>query len=150
MLSGAVQISLVLTGELASSIGKQLGVGAGAINAWQVARWPVMAAIVINLVAGLYYLTPNVRPPSLRWITPGVAAWLLFSAAFAAYLANFGTYNKTYGTLGAVITFLVWLWFTNIAILVGAQIDAEIERERELAAGIDAHERIQLPLRESG
>jgi membrane protein len=95
-----------------------------------------------------------VRPPSLRWITPGailsLGAWLLFSAAFATYLANFGSYNKTYGTLGAVITFLIWLWFTNIAILVGAQIDAEIERERELAAGIDAHERIQLPVRESG
>ena len=90
--------------------------------------------------------------PSLRWITPGavlsLAAWLVFSAAFAAYLANFASYNKTYGTLGAVITFLVWLWLTNIAILVGAQIDAEIERERELAAGIDAHERIQLPVRE--
>ena len=112
-----------------------------------------MAAIVVNLVAALYYLTPNVRSPSLRWITPGavisLVAWLALSAAFAAYLGNFGSYNKTYGTLGAVITFLVWVWFTNIAILVGAQIDAEIERERELAAGIDAHQRIQLPLRES-
>jgi membrane protein len=154
VFAGAVQIVLVLTGELASSVGKQLGVGANAISAWQVVRWPVMAGIVINLVAALYYVTPNVRPPSLRWITPGaiisLAAWLVFSAAFAAYLAHFGSYNKTYGTLGAVITFLVWLWFTNIAILVGAQIDAEIERERELAAGIDARQRIQLPLRESG
>ena len=152
VFSGAVQIGLVLSGRLASSVGRQLGVGHDAISAWQIARWPVMAAIVINLVAALYYLTPNVRPPSLRWITPGavlsLAAWLVFSVAFAAYLANFGSYNKTYGTLGAVITFLVWLWFTNIAILVGAQIDAEIERERELAAGIDAQERIQLPVRE--
>ena len=154
IFAGAVQVALVLSGRLASSIGRQLGVGPDAISAWQVARWPVMAAIVINLVAALYYLTPNVRPPSLRWITPGavlsLVAWLVFSAAFAAYLANFGSYNKTYGTLGAVITFLVWLWFTNIAIVVGAQIDAEIERERELAAGIDAHERIQLPIRENG
>ena len=154
VFAGAVQIGLVLSGRLASSVGRQLSVGAGAISAWQVARWPVMAAVVINLVAALYYLTPNVRPPSLRWITPGailsLVAWLIFSAAFSAYLANFGSYNKTYGTLGAIITFLVWLWFTNIAILVGAQIDAEIERERELAAGIDAHERIQLPARESG
>jgi len=75
---------------------------------------------------------------------------VVFSAALAASLANFSSYNKTYGTLGAVTTFLVWLWFTNIAILVGAQIDAEIERERELAPGIDAHERIQLPVRERG
>ena len=153
LFAGAVQIGLVLSGRLASSVGRQLGVGPGAVSAWQVARWPVMAAIVINLVAALYYLTPNVRPPSLRWITPGavlsLVAWLAFSAAFAAYLTNFGSYNKTYGTLGAVITFLVWLWFTNIAVLVGAQIDAEIERERELAAGIDAHDRIQLPVRES-
>jgi membrane protein len=154
IFAGAVQIGLVLSGRLASSVGRQLGVGPGAISAWQIARWPVMAAIVINLVAALYYITPNVRPPSLRWITPGAVlsllAWLVFSAAFAVYLANFGSYNKTYGTLGAVITFLVWLWFTNIAILVGAQIDAEIERERELAAGIDAQARIQLPARESG
>ena len=112
-----------------------------------------MAAVVIKLVAALFYLIPNVRPPSLRWITPGallsLIAWLVFSAGFSTYLAHFGSYNKTYGTLGAVITFLVWLWFTNIAILVGAQIDAEIERERELDAGIDAHERIQLPVRDS-
>lgn len=154
VFAGVVQIGLVLSGRLASSVGRQLGVGPDAISAWQVARWPVMAAIVINLVAALYYLTPNVRPPSLRWITPGailsLLAWLVFSAAFAGYLANFGAYNKTYGTLGAVITFLIWLWFTNIAILAGAQIDAEIERERELAAGIDAHKRVQLPMRERG
>ena len=154
IFAGVVQIGMVLSGRLASSVGRQLGVGPDAISAWQVVRWPLMAAIVINLVAALYYLTPNVRPPSLRWITPGavlsLVAWLVFSAAFAAYLANFGSYNKTYGTLGAVITFLIWLWFTNIAILVGAQIDVEIERERELAAGIDAHERIQLRVRETG
>ena len=154
VFAGTVQIGLVLSGRLASSVGRQLGVGPDAISAWQAARWPVMAAIVINLVAALYYLTPNVRPPSLRWITPGavlsLVAWLVSSAAFSVYLAHFGSYNKTYGTLGAVITFLVWLWFTNIAILVGAQIDAEIERERELAAGIDAHDRIQLPVRERG
>jgi membrane protein len=153
VFAGAVQIGLVLTGGLASSVGKQLGAGSDVISAWQIARWPVMAAIVVNLVAALYYVTPNVRSPSLRWITPGavisLVAWLALSAAFAAYLGNFGSYNKTYGTLGAVITFLVWLWFTNIAILLGAQIDAEIERERELAAGIDARQRIQLPLRES-
>jgi membrane protein len=153
VFAGAVQIGLVLTGGLASSVGKQLGAGSDVISAWQIARWPVMAAIVVNLVAALYYVTPNVRSPSLRWITPGavisLVAWLALSAAFAAYLGNFGSYNKTYGTLGAVITFLVWLWFTNIAILLGAQIDAEIERERELAAGIDARQRIQLPMRES-
>src|SRR5438270_22028 len=124
-----------------------------AVEIWQVAKWPVMAAIVVNLVAILYYLTPNVRPPSLRWITPGavvsLVAWIFLSAAFAAYVGHFGSYNKTYGTLGAAITFLVWLWFTNTTILIGAQIDAEMERERELAAGIDAEERIQLPLRQS-
>jgi membrane protein len=152
-LGGAVLIGLVLSGGLASSVGTQLGIGHKAIEIWMVARWPVMAAIVINVVAILYYTTPNVRPPSLRWITPGavlsLVAWIVLSAAFAVYLANFGSYNKTYGTLGAAITFLVWLWFTNTAILIGAQIDAEIERERELAAGIDAEERIQLPLRQS-
>jgi len=153
VLGGAVLIGLVLTGRLASSVGTQLGIGSDALGIWQVAKWPVMAAIVINLVAILYYITPNVRPPSLRWITLGavfsLVAWIALSAAFAIYLDNFGSYNKTYGTLGAAITFLVWLWFTNTAILIGAQIDAEIERERELAAGIDAVERIQLPLRQS-
>jgi membrane protein len=153
VLGGAVLIGLVLTGRLASSVGTQLGVGSNAVRIWQVAKWPVMAAIVINLVAILYYITPNVRPPSLRWITLGavfsLVAWIVLSAGFAIYLDNFGSFNKTYGTLGAAITFLVWLWFTNTAILIGAQIDAEIERERELAAGIDAEERIQLPLRQS-
>jgi membrane protein len=153
VLGGAVLIALVLTGGFASSVGAQIGIGDDAIAIWKVARWPVMAAIVINLVAMLYYVTPNVRPPSLRWITPGavvsLVAWTFLSAAFAIYVAHFGSYNKTYGTLGAAITFLVWLWFTNTTILIGAQIDAEIERERELAAGIDATERIQLPLRQS-
>jgi membrane protein len=153
VLGGVVLIALVLTGGLASSVGTQLGIGHRAVEIWEVVRWPVMAAIVINVVAILYYVTPNVRPPSMRWITPGAVisllAWIVLSAGFAYYVANFGSYNKTYGSLGAAITFLIWLWFTNIAILIGAQIDAEIERERELAAGIDAEERIQLPLRET-
>ncbi len=154
VLGGIVLVGLVLTGGLASSVGNQLGIGSDAIHVWQVVRWPVMAVIVVNVVAALYYVTPNIRPPSLRWITPGamlsLVAWIALSAGFAAYVANFGSYNKTYGTLGAVVTFLIWLWLTNIAILVGAQVDAEIERERQLAAGIDdAAEHIQLPMRQT-
>ena len=103
------------------------------------------------MFAVLYYVAPNVKQPRLRWISPGgivaVGLWLVASAAFGFYVSNFGSYNRTYGTLGGVITFLVWMWISNIAVLLGAEFDAELERERELRLGINAHDEIKLPPR---
>ena len=99
-------------------------------------------------MALLYYATPNVRQPKFHWISVGAAigigVWLLASAAFGFYVSNFGSYNKTYGSLAGVIIFLLWLWLTNLALLFGAEVDSELERARELEAGIEAEETLQL------
>ena len=153
LLVALVSIALVLTGSLAEAIGDAIGVGDRAVTIWSYAKWPVMLAIVMTVFALLYYVAPNVRQPRFRWLTPGglvaVFLWVLASAAFAIYVANFGSYNKTYGTLGGVISFLVWLWITTLAVLLGAELDSELERQRELEAGLPAEERLQLPPREA-
>jgi membrane protein len=111
-----------------------------------------MLVIVMGMFAGLYYIAPNVRQPRFRWITPGgivaVMIWVVASAGFGIYIAHFASYSKTYGTLGSVITFLVWLWLSNIAVLFGAELDSELERERELKQGLPAQRDLQLPPRE--
>jgi membrane protein len=143
-----VAIALVVTGPLAHAVGRAVGLGDSAVTAWSIAKWPVLLAVVMAMFAVLYYYAPNVRQPKFRWVSPGgvlaVVLWVLASAGFALYVANFGSYDKTYGTLGGVITFLVWLWISNIALLLGAELDAELERERELAAGLPAEDQIQL------
>ena len=153
VLVSLVFVGLVLTGPVASAVGRQIGVGSTALEIWNVAKWPAIVVLVAFMTTGLYYVAPNVRPPSLRWLTPGavlaVIAWAITSTAFGLYIANFDSYNKTYGTLGAIVTFLVWVWLTNIGVLLGIELDSEIERERQLAADQPgAAERIQLPLRQ--
>jgi membrane protein len=139
LLLAIVAIAIVATGPLADAIGKQIGVGSAAITAWDIAKWPVLLAIVILIFAVLYYAAPNVRLPGFKWISPGsvvtVVVWIIASAAFAFYVANFSSYNKTYGSLASVIVFLVWLWISNIAVLLGAEFNSELERGRELEAG---------------
>ena len=143
--------AVVLTGGLAEEVGGLIGVGDTAVSVWDVAKWPVLVLMVALMFAILYWVAPNVRHPAFRWITPGgiaaVVLWLLASAAFAFYVANFGSYNKTYGSLGGVVVFLVWLWISNIAVLLGAELDAELERGRELEAGLPAEDQIRLPPR---
>ncbi|MEX2194041.1 MAG: YihY/virulence factor BrkB family protein [Thermoleophilaceae bacterium] len=153
LLLAIVAIGLVVTGPLARAVGGAVGVGDGAVTLWEVVKWPLLLAIVMGMFAALYHVAPNVRQPRFRLISAGgvlaVALWVLASAGFALYVANFGSYNATYGTLGGVITFLVWLWISNIALLLGAELDAELERQRELEAGVaSAQERIQLPPRD--
>jgi len=153
VLITAVLLALVLSGPVANSVGRQIGVGSTGLTIWSIAKWPAIVAVVTMMISGLYYVAPNVRPPSWRWLTPGailaVVAWAVTSLGFALYLANFGSYNKVYGTLGAIVTFLIWVWLSNVAALLGIELDAEIERERELAAHQPgAAERIQLPLRQ--
>ena len=112
-----------------------------------------MLAVVVLIVALLYYATPNVKQPKFRWISVGavvaIVVWILASAAFGFYVANFSSYNKTYGSLAGVIVFLLWLWITNLALLFGAELDAELERGRQLQAGIAAEEELQLPPRDT-
>ncbi len=151
LLLALVAISLVVTGPLARSVGDAIGLGDTAVTAWNIAKWPVIVAIVMGMFAVLYYVAPNVRQRRLRWITPGgvlaVLIWLVVSAGFGLYVANFGSYDKTYGSLGGVVIFLVWLWLSNLAVLFGAEFDAELERSRELAAGLPAEDSILLPER---
>lgn len=152
VLLAAVVIGIVVTGDLARAIGDQIGLGSTAVTVWSIAKWPVLLGVVMLMFALLYYAAPNVKHPRFRWISPGgilaVLVWIVASAGFALYVSRFGSYNKTYGTLGGVIVFLIWLWISNIAVLLGAEFDAELERERELEAGLPAHESIQLQPRD--
>lgn len=151
LLLAIVAIALAISGPVAEAIGGVLGLGDLAVTVWGIAKWPVILMIVIGIFAVLYYVSPNVRPPRFRWFTPGalvaVLGWILASVAFAVYAANFSSYNATYGSIGGVIAFLVWLWISNLAFLFGAELNAEVERARELEAGLPAQDAIQLPFR---
>jgi membrane protein len=139
VMLAAVAIGVTFTGPLAKQAGNVIGLGSTAVTAWNIAKWPVILIVVITMFAVLYWAAPNVKHPKFRWISPGgvvgVLLWILASAAFAFYVANFGSYNKTYGALGGVIVFLTWLWISNIAILLGAEFNAELERGRQIEAG---------------
>ncbi len=139
VLLGITALAVTLTGGLAEQVGNVIGLGDTAVQVWDIAKWPVLLFIVSFMFAFLYWAAPNVKQPKFRWVSPGgilaVAIWLVASAAFAFYVANFGSYNKTYGALGGVISFLVWLWVSNIAVLLGAEFNAELERGRRLEAG---------------
>jgi membrane protein len=152
LLLAICAIAVVVTGPVAKQLGDVLGVGGAAVTAWDIAKWPVIALVVSIMFSILYFAAPNVKHPGFKWITPGgVAAlviWLIASALFAIYVANFSSYNKTYGALGGVIAFLVWLWISNLAVLLGAELNAELERSRELEAGLPAHEELQLEPRD--
>jgi membrane protein len=144
-------IAVVVTGGLAKQVGNVIGAGQSAVTIWDIAKWPVMLVIVSVILAILYYVAPNVRQPGFKWVTPGgliaVVLWVLASALFALYVANFSSYNKTYGALASVIVFLVWLWITNTVILLGAELNAEIERGRQIETGQSADREPFLPLR---
>jgi membrane protein len=145
-------VIVVFTGGLAEAVGKQIGLGGGFVTAWSIAKWPVLIILVSLMFAILYWASPNAKTGGFRWVSPGgifaVLVWVAASAAFAIYLANFANYNKTYGTLGGVIAFLVWLWISNIAIMLGAELDAELERGRAIAAGHSPDDEPFLQLRD--
>jgi membrane protein len=152
-LTALVAIGLVLTGPAAQAVGDAVGLGSTAVTVWSIAKWPVLLGVVVVIVALLYYATPNVKQPKFRWISVGavvaILTWIIASVAFGFYVANFSSYNKTYGSLAGVIVFLLWLWLTNLALLFGAELDAELERSRELQSGLPAEEVIQLPPRDT-
>jgi membrane protein len=143
--------AVVFTGSLAGKLGNLIGVGSTGVQVWDIAKWPVLALIVVVILAILYYAGPNVRQPGFRWVTPGglvaVVLWIVASAAFAFYVANFSSYNKTYGAIASVVIFLVWLWITNVVILLGAELNAEIERGRQIEGGQPAEREPYLPPR---
>ncbi|KRF30571.1 YihY/virulence factor BrkB family protein [Nocardioides sp. Soil805] len=153
VLMAAVLLMLVVSGPVAESIGNVIGLGDAALTVWSIAKWPVLGLAVVLIVAILYYATPNVKQPTFRWISVGalaaIAVWVLASVAFTFYVANFSSYNKTYGSLAGVIVALLYLWLTNLALLFGAEVDSELERGRQLQAGIAAEEELQLPARDT-
>jgi membrane protein len=153
LLASVVLLGLVVTGPFAQELGDTLGLGDTAVTLWNIAKWPILLFVVVFVVAVLYYATPNVQQPKFRWISVGagfaIVVWILASLGFGLYVANFGSYNATYGALGGVIILLLWLWLTNVALLLGAEVDAEIERSRQLQAGIEAEEVLQLPPRDT-
>jgi membrane protein len=144
---------LVISGPIAEAVGNAIGLGGAAVTVWNIVKWPVLVAIVIVIIALLYYATPNVKQPKFRWMSLGsliaLLVFVLASLGFAFYVANFANYNKTYGAIGGVIILLLWLWILNMSLLFGAEFDAEVERGRELQAGIEAEETIQLPPRDT-
>ncbi len=153
ILAAIALLMLIVSGPVAESVGNLIGLGSTAITVWSIAKWPVLALIVIIVVALLYYATPNVQQPKFRWISVGagvaILVWVLASVGFAFYVANFSSYNKTYGSLAGVIITLLFLWITNLALLFGGELDAELERGRQLQAGIAAEEELQLPARDT-
>ncbi|HEX5982942.1 MAG TPA: YihY/virulence factor BrkB family protein [Solirubrobacterales bacterium] len=153
VMMALLAVGLVLTGPIVEAIAGPVGLSSTAVDVWSIAKWPVMAAIFILMVDVLYYTTPNVKIRGFRWVTPGailsIVVWAIASALFAFYVANFGSYDKTYGTLGGLVVLLLWFWITNLAILFGHQMNAERERSAEIEEGIPrAEKEIQLEPRD--
>jgi membrane protein len=151
-LLALVALALVLTGPIVTAVAQPLGVSSTAVSIWDIAKWPVLLIVVITMIAVLFYAAPNVKLAGFKWVSPGalfaIVVWLIASALFAFYVANFSSYDKTYGALGGVVIFLVWMWLSNTALLLGMELNAERERTRELKAGIPRADReIQLDAR---
>jgi len=152
-LVAAAALAVVLTGNLAERLGRLVGLGSGFVQAWNILKWPVLVILVGLLLAVLYWAAPNAKQQGFRWTTPGsmlaVVIWVAASAGFAIYVTNFSSYNKVYGSLAVVIIFLIWLWITNIAVLLGAEFDAELQRGRAIEAGHDPDREPYLELRDT-
>jgi membrane protein len=140
VLLAVTALGVVVTGGIAERVGRALGLGSTGVQVWDIAKWPVLAVLVSLAIALLFWASPNVRQPGFRWLTPGsalaVLVWVLTSLGFAFYVANFASYNKVYGSLAGVVVFLVWLWLSNLAVLFGAEFDAELIRGKEIAQGL--------------
>jgi membrane protein len=154
LLAAFVAMALVLSGPIVGALGGALGLSDTALTAWRLAKWPAMFVVVMVIFGTLYYTGPNARVSGVRWVSGGavlaLVAWIVASIGFALYVANFGSYNKTYGALGGVVVFLLWLWLTNLAILLGAEFNAETERAKQLHAGTAGAEReLKLPERDA-
>jgi membrane protein len=131
--------SLVLTGPIVAAVAKPLGIGSTAVDVWNIAKWPVMAMVFLLMLSILYYASPNAKIRGFHWASLGsivaIVVWVLASALFGLYVSNFGSYDKTYGTLAGLIVLLLWFWITNLAILFGHELNAELERSLEIEEG---------------
>jgi membrane protein len=140
LLLAVVAVGLIVSGPVTDAVGDLVHAGGVARRVWTVAKWPVLALVAMTLLSLLFWIAPNVRQPRFRWLTPGGAlalvAWVLASFGFGLYVANFHSYDLTYGSLGAVIAFLVWLYLSNCALMLGVQVNAELQRGRALQAGV--------------
>ena len=153
IMMALLAVGLVLTGPIVEAVANPIGLSSTAVDVWNIAKWPVMAAIFILMVNLLYYTTPNVKLRGFKWVTPGailsIVVWAIASALFAFYVSNFSSYDKTYGTLGGLVVLLLWFWITNLAILFGHQMNAERERSAEIEEGVPrAEKEIQLEPRD--
>jgi membrane protein len=150
LMAALVALALVLSGPIVGALGGALGLSDTALTVWRYAKWPAMLVLVLVIFGVLYYSSPNAKPSGVRWVSGGaivaLVAWIVASVAFAIYAANFGSYNKTYGTLGGVVVFLLWLWLTNMAILLGAEFNAETERAKQIHH--TGREELDLPERQ--
>ena len=154
LLAAIVALALALSGPIVGALGSSLGISDTALTVWRFAKWPAMVVLVLVIFGVLYYSGPNARVSGLRWVSAGalaaLVAWIVASLVFALYVSNFGSFDKTYGTLGGVVVFLLWMWITNIAILFGAEFNAEIERAHQLETGVaGAEHELKLEPREA-
>lgn len=136
----AMAAIVVLTGSVARAVATPIGVGGTAVSVWDVAKWPVLLLLVSVLLAVLFWASPNAKQQGIKWISPGgviaTLIWMVISALFALYVTEFSSYNKTYGPLAGIVVFLVWLWLTNVSLLLGLEVNAELERERAIVEGL--------------
>lgn len=139
LLVVAITVAVAVSGPLATQLGKVLGLGSTAATIWDIAKIPVVLAVVSFMFAFIYWTAPNVKTPGFKFVSPGgvvaLVIWIIASLLFALYVATFSSYAKTYGSLGAVVAFLVWIWITNVAILFGAELNAELQRSQQIEAG---------------
>jgi membrane protein len=152
VMAVAGAIAVVISGPIAEQVGNLIGAGDAAVTAWSIAKWPVLVILVSLMFSILYWIAPNVKQPGFPWVTMGgllaVVLWIVASALFAFYVANFGSYNKTYGSLGGVVSFLVWMWISNIVFLLGAEFNSEAERARQIHGGMPEDQEPYLPMRD--
>jgi membrane protein len=154
VLLALMAVGVVLTGPIVSDVAEPIGVGSTAVSIWNIAKWFAIAALFLLMIGLVYYASPNVRQRGFKWITPGalvaLVVWLLASAGFGLYVSQFGSYNKTYGSMAGVVILLIWLWITNLAILFGHELNAERERDVQLKEGMPGAEKeIQLEPRDT-
>jgi membrane protein len=153
LMVALVAVALIVSGPVVKAIGDAVGIGSTGQLIWSIAKWPLILLAVVVIVAILYYATPNVKQPKFRWLSLGailaIGVWVIASALFGVYVSTVSSFGKTYGSLAGAVVFLLWLWITNLALLFGAELDAELERGRQLQAGLPAEESIQLPPRDT-
>ena len=151
VLMAVVAGALVISGPVAEAVGGALGVGDSLLTAWSVGKWPVLIGVLGLLLTMLFWVAPNVQQPRFRWLTVGGAlalvVWMIASIGFGLYVANFASYDKTYGSLGAIIAFLVWIYLANCAVMLGVEVNAELQRGRRLQAGAEPPAEPPLPPR---